>query len=756
MGDIDMAKIITVNSSKTYSASRKGTIFNFAFDNSGFNAVLKNTSRKDCLDFSNYPYLGESDSFSFGRFSRINHDLKIDFSYNDFNDDDDYDDDEEYSSGSVNSWVQKKFDGSVRIKDYFNKKNKISEIALGEGVGYYKDIHKMKLKVDENGSDADDFIISVKKTCSLNGGSGNDFMFGASGINQLYGGKGNDVLWGRSGNDELYGGKGNDVLNGENGNDKLYGETGNDRLYGGAGNDLLNGDKGIDFLLGENGKDKLYGGTGNDRLSGGAGNDKLYGGAGNDELNGGNGNDELNGGSGNDELCGDDGNDKLTGGDGKDFFVIEEFRGKDIITDYKVGEDTLYVRDNISNMKCSGKNVIITVGKGSITIQNASGKAIDFLDHTKFNKSGSYTVSNTRITLRKDYHAVIDARDYYSTIKTIDGRDIAYNRHCNSASYGIIGNSQNNIIYAGNFGGTYTGGEGNDTIYSGAGEDTFVYVNGDGNDIIKYYQTGVDTLEIEGGTISKTERSGKDVVFTVGQGSITLKSALNKTIDIIDERGRYTVSKTRIELGEDFEGTMKASDFWPTIETIDGRGAERGVVNLIGNSQDNYIYAGIYGVTCKGGPGNDIIFSGKDDDALYGEDGNDTLYGGVYFNYKDMLYLVFSEDKLYGGKGNDNLYGYGGDNHLYANDASLTDDGARDRFYFGAESTGYSIIYDFAAGTSATSDQICLEGGITVTSSYNDGASGFLKLSNGGSIELKGCYGKTALVNTGNISFTDC
>jgi hypothetical protein len=79
-------------------------------------------------------------------------------------------------------------------------------------------------------------------------------------------------------------------------------------------------------------------------LIGTQGNDTLTGGAGNDKLRGKQGNDTLVGKAGNDILIGGIGNDILTGGDGADrFFRWYSTTGIDTITDFQVGEDTLYV-----------------------------------------------------------------------------------------------------------------------------------------------------------------------------------------------------------------------------------------------------------------------------------------------------------------------------------------------------------------------------------------------------------------------------
>jgi Ca2+-binding RTX toxin-like protein len=74
------------------------------------------------------------------------------------------------------------------------------------------------------------------------------------------------------------------------------------------------------------------------------GNETLTGGAGNDKLHGKQGNDTLLGNGGDDILIGGIGNDILMGGAGADrFFRWYSKTGIDTITDFQVGEDTLYV-----------------------------------------------------------------------------------------------------------------------------------------------------------------------------------------------------------------------------------------------------------------------------------------------------------------------------------------------------------------------------------------------------------------------------
>ena len=72
--------------------------------------------------------------------------------------------------------------------------------------------------------------------------------------------------------------------------------------------------------------------------------DTQFGGA--DRLDGGAGHDVLNGGAGDDILIGGVGDDALTGGAGADRFVFGQSHGRDTITDFQPGLDTIDLGDN--------------------------------------------------------------------------------------------------------------------------------------------------------------------------------------------------------------------------------------------------------------------------------------------------------------------------------------------------------------------------------------------------------------------------
>ncbi|NET08936.1 MAG: hypothetical protein F6K16_30400 [Symploca sp. SIO2B6] len=197
----------------------------------------------------------------------------------------------------------------------------------------------------------------------------------------------NLVSTGSNDAEELSGNNDSNVINGQGGNDVLLGFGGDDQLIGGAGRDRLIGGNGNDDLSGDSGKDRLNGGNGKDTLDGGGGNDILNGGKGSDVLDGGGGSDKLNGGKGQDELDGGKGSDRYKGGQGRDTFNLELGRGRDLIQDFKDGQDKFRAKGfsfNALSITQFGNNTLLRIGNDEIaTVRNTDATLItaaDFVD----------------------------------------------------------------------------------------------------------------------------------------------------------------------------------------------------------------------------------------------------------------------------------------------------------------------------------------------------------------------------------------
>ncbi|WP_138504608.1 beta strand repeat-containing protein [Nostoc sp. PA-18-2419] len=232
-----------------------------------------------------------------------------------------------------------------------------------------------------------------------------------------------------------------DVINGQGGNDKIDGKSGNDVLRGGAGSDTLIGGTGDDILSDNSdstGDNILLGGDGNDSLStsglliGGylTGYDFFGYSSGNNTLNGGTGNDTLSASfsTGDNLLSGDNGNDYLVASgffdyDFPDLTEIYTTSGNNTLNG-GAGNDTLNINLSIGDNLLLGGD-----GNDSLIGSNNNGPAYELFGYST---SGNNTLDGG------------NGNDYLSV-------DVA---------------SGKNVLI---------GGKGDDTLYGGAGTDTFVF-----------------------------------------------------------------------------------------------------------------------------------------------------------------------------------------------------------------------------------------------------------------------------------------
>ncbi len=213
-----------------------------------------------------------------------------------------------------------------------------------------------------------DFFEHREDELTLNGKPGGDEVtadVGSKDAVHMFGGKNNPHSDHSGGAQVMRGSDGDDVIDGNTGNDTIYGMDGDDLIAGGIDNDAL------------------YGGRGDDMIWGGDGNDSLWGGKGDDYLHGGKGNDFLHGGMGNDTLVGGRGDDTLVGGGGDDAinrFHFSNNGGKDVINDFKVGQDLITLQDDIDPLtveilESKGDNTLINYGQnGSVELRGVSLK----------------------------------------------------------------------------------------------------------------------------------------------------------------------------------------------------------------------------------------------------------------------------------------------------------------------------------------------------------------------------------------------
>ncbi|MBE8953605.1 MAG: calcium-binding protein [Quinella sp. 1Q7] len=376
---------------------------------------------------------------------------------------------------------------------------------------------------------------------------------------------------------------------------------------------------------------------------------KILGNASANSIVSGSGNDSLNGGAGADTLNGGKGNDTLTGGAGKDVFVYSG--GKDVITDYAAG-DKIKISGTISKSTFSGKDAVFTIGSGTLTVKNGKGKSIVFTDAKGKSRAiigGAQLYGNSSsksVTLGSSI-AVGDAAARTTAIKitgnklanTILGGSKNDTLVGNAGNDSLVGNAGNDSLNGGAGNDSLYGGAGNDTLFGGAGKDVFIYTAG--KDAISDYASG-DKISV-GGAISKASVSGKNVVFTVGKGSLTVTGGKDKTLAITDSKGKSysaVVGATDSMAITLTNSTKSPVTLNAAIKTVNAS-KRTSAVKITGNSLNNSITGGKKNDSLYGGKGNDSISGGKGADKLYGDAGNDTLYGGA------------GNDSLWGGAGND-------------------------------------------------------------------------------------------------------
>jgi trimeric autotransporter adhesin len=184
----------------------------------------------------------------------------------------------------------------------------------------------------------------------------------------------------------------------------ITGNVGNNVIDGGAGADRLDGGHGIDTLsyAASSGSVSVNLGTGAATGGDAEGDiirsfENLTGSDHDDELTGNTLANRLIGGAGADTITGGAGADTLTGGEGDDIFVFARGFGRDVITDFDQGSDTIRIADSLLRdfnrdgardlsdlvfaAKTSGLNLILQLdGASSITFTGLAGTQLTEAD----------------------------------------------------------------------------------------------------------------------------------------------------------------------------------------------------------------------------------------------------------------------------------------------------------------------------------------------------------------------------------------
>jgi Ca2+-binding RTX toxin-like protein len=352
---------------------------------------------------------------------------------------------------------------------------------------------------------------------------------------------GDDTLVGNMNADRVDLLGGNDTYVALGGSDVVIGGMGDDSIDGVCGNDTLFGDEGDDTILGGNGRDVIFGGADNDLINGGNQEDALNGDEGDDTLIGEKGNDTISGGAGVDVIDGGQDDDLLTGGTEGDIFRFRNGDGRDIITDFTVGEDRLDLTAlniwdiSLLTIQAGGTGIRINTGNGNYI--ELTGLSVGDLTNADLILVDPPVIA---VTEGGDQITATDIADFFAAsggsdaIRGMGGNDTINGGTGNDT---LDGGSGNDLIDGGSGADRINGGEGADTIMGAAGND--VIKGGSGNDLINgqnandriYGEDGNDTLFGENGNDQIWGGGGADSIFGgAGKDKIDGGSG-NDTID---------------------------------------------------------------------------------------------------------------------------------------------------------------------------------------------------------------------------------
>ncbi|MDP2699600.1 MAG: Ig-like domain-containing protein, partial [Thalassospira sp.] len=245
------------------------------------------------------------------------------------------------------------------------------------------------------------------------------------------------------------------------------------------------------------------------------------------------------------------------------------------------------------------------------------------------------------------------------TVSGSGGDDTIYTNAGNDIIWG--GNGED-VISAGDGNDYITGdggddtiwaGNGNDTVHGGEGENT-IYA-GEGNDYVTAGSKD-DEIYASGGDNLIYAGEGKNTIAT-GSGNDTIYAGSgDDTINAGDGNNFIHAGEGKNSVmsgsGDDSIHTGSKDDY---INAGDGNNrveAGEGKNIIITGSGNDTIMAGSESDTVAAGAGNDVVDVGNGNNKVWSEEGADSISGG------------YGDDSFFGGAGDDYLTALGGDNYL--------------------------------------------------------------------------------------------
>lgn len=427
--------------------------------------------------------------------------------------------------GSVKILLKKEtaIDAGDAVYVNLNTDNVLSFSQTAEGGDFVVKNNKATF----TGTRLNDTITSTNsgKSTTINGGAGHNYIMltdnTISHADTVNGGNdGNDIVIIKDGNKTVTTGNGNDNIEiiGDGVHTIKTGNGENEVLLTGIGAKTVNGGAGIDnvTVTGNSAKTTLKLGNGDNiaTVTGGTGESAITTGNGSDTITVSNtGKNVINAGAGADTIATTAGTNTITGGAGADTFKFTSGGGVNTITD-ATNEDKIQITNvNSGDLQFvkNGKNLDIfynedITSNNKIVVQNYFSKKAEQRVNELIAKDKTINIAEQTITVTgkgtitgSDENDTIIGSDTADTIKALAGDDII------------------------------VGGEGDDKLYGEAGSNTFIFRNGDGNDLV-YCSGDEDTIRLRDANmenISMYQGKGdnkKDLIIKYSdEDSITIK-----------------------------------------------------------------------------------------------------------------------------------------------------------------------------------------------------------------------------------------
>ncbi len=331
------------------------------------------------------------------------------------------------------------------------------------------------------------------------------------------------------------------------------------------------------------------------------------------------GNDTLVGFFTPDVMDGGLGNDQLDGGDNADTYVFGLGYGQDVIHDstsivsYEYEQDAIEFGAGIAPedliLSRVGSDLIIEIAgtTDTLTVEGqfsyvASGAYYSSIEYFRFADGTEWDIDD----IRAPFLASTSGDD---NLLGFASDDVMSGGSGNDTLAGVAGDD------------TLTGGMGDDALEGGNGDDTYIYVRGDGNDVVTEGMWGgaIDQLTIQGVDPSDVtlQRDGSDVTLIIAEsGAGAGDGGTIRLNDSLSDYREYGVERISFDDGTiwtqtDLRAALIGAAGTDGDDVITGSGADDILAGLLGNDtlnggngDDTYIYTR--------GDGNDEITEAPD------------------------------------------------------------------------------------------------------------------------------------------------